>query len=373
MKSSLFFLLMTAATSAYATKARLQSLNSSFHLIDTQTVYTAPLDLLEQANFIDIESGNTNPTSTTDNAEGLINYSLTEKSRVAFAVGHLDDAVMVSRSVMNSILGATYAPPQNAINIMYANKQSDEFAYSFGFYYSNFKDKFNQLTNSSQSAVLGLQFESIQIYNTFVLLNSVEAATAKKFDGAGTYNLYLAYSFDTYTFALNYLRTKAQSSTNSVEDQSHEMNRTDLVFVDSNKKEGNDFFYGLTLTQIDVKDRLFDHTFKRIALPVNFGLEVQASDLLTLRGSISQSFILSQSKEDVTTGTAYPAGTFSGSTGGASDFQSEPNDTNVNIGAGLKWKNINLDGTLVGMTGAAQNQQLDFNNLFGQVGLVYNY
>lgn len=233
---------------AHATKARLQSLNGSIHLVDSQTPFSAPLDLLEQPSYVNIESGITNSINTDDNASGIMSYSLTDKSRIAIGLGHQDNLTVDSRHFMNSVLGAdTYKMGQNPIHIMYANKTSDNFSYGFNLNYSNYKDKKSQLTSSSSGGVLGLQFGSFQLYNAIGFNNSADAAGNKKFDGPGQWTINALYTYNTLVFSLLNTMMNAKSSTNSIEDQSHSLTKTEIAVVDSIKKDGNDFFYGATI------------------------------------------------------------------------------------------------------------------------------
>ena len=57
------------AQQAQASKARIQSLANSFHLIDVQSVYRRPLDLIYLDDLISLESGLTTPTTLNNNAE----------------------------------------------------------------------------------------------------------------------------------------------------------------------------------------------------------------------------------------------------------------------------------------------------------------
>ena len=55
MKNLVSLLLVLISCSAFATKARMQALNSSFHLIDPQTIFGNPLDLMSMKNFISFD------------------------------------------------------------------------------------------------------------------------------------------------------------------------------------------------------------------------------------------------------------------------------------------------------------------------------
>lgn len=83
--------------------------------------------------------------------------------------------------------------------------------------------------------------------------------------------------------------------------------------------------------------------------------------------------LLSQSKEEVTTGTAYPAGTVEGTQGAASEFDGEANSTTASIGIGLKFKSLSIDAALSGVSDGTANQKINATDFMSQVGAVYTF
>ena len=136
-------------------------------------------------------------------------------------------------------------------------------------------------------------------------------------------------------------------------------------------KDGEDFFYGIAVDSVKLQDKLQSKDLTRLAFPVWVGFEHLASEWLTIRASFKQT-IYAQSKDDV----GFPVGTIdgaSGTPGTASDFAGEANSTEVNAGIGLKFNNLMLDGTLVGLSGATANQSIRFASFMGLAGLTYTF
>ena len=87
-------------------------------------------------------------------------------------------------------------------------------------------------------------------------------------------------------------------------------------------------------------------------------MEVDAGSWLTLRGSVTQSTLIANTKTE-TNGTA------------TTELSPGTNNTVASVGAGLKFNKLTLDGSLEGLTGGAQTQNLSSNELLSRVGLTY--
>ena len=143
-----------------------------------------------------------------------------------------------------------------------------------------------------------------------------------------------------------------------------------LGFVDTSAKDGHDPFWGLELltTGIDCKVKgslKCQKTARSVAVPVWIGFETEATSWLKLRASIRQTVLFNQSKDDV----GYPASVSSVFNGTASEFAEGPNSTQMSIGAGLVFKNVNVDGSVQ----AANTQVFNFSNFLSQVSLKYHF
>lgn len=370
MKQILSTVIILLSVNAFATKARVQALSNSFHLVDPQTVFGNPLDLMSMKDYISLESGATGSASTTDNAEGSISYGLNDHSQIAISIGHKDDAIMGARSLINTTLGLAYETPQNPVHVFYGFKGAD-LTYAFGISYSNKEDKKNSLKDNSSLGSFGVQAGNFQAYTVYSFSNNADLAGNKKFEGAGYLNLAARYSLDTVTLGLDFYSAKAKSSTNDVEVASDAYQSFVLGFVDTKDKDGSQYFYGVQFISSALKNRMTGNDFKRSILPIWFGVEAKGSDWLTIRGSIQQTLFIAQSKDDQ--GFAAGDGYLTGATGAVSDFAAAPNNTTAAFGLGFNFKNVTIDGTLKGLIGSTANQQIDQNNFLSQVGLTYNY
>ena len=59
MKKVLLVVVALASTNAFATRARVNALGNSPHLVDTQTVYSNPADMMIMGDYVTMESGTT--------------------------------------------------------------------------------------------------------------------------------------------------------------------------------------------------------------------------------------------------------------------------------------------------------------------------
>lgn len=373
MNKLLVIILSLLSFDVFASKARIQALGNSFHLIDPQTVYSNPLDLTALDNFVTLETGLTAATSVNNNAEAMVSYSLNENYQVALSFGHQDQAFVDARNFINVLSGTTFELPQNPLSIFYAVKDGIT-PYAFGVFYSNKNDKLMALTESSSGLSAGVEMGKWQLSALYAFENSVEGAAGKKFDGSGYSQATVSYLLDETTFELTYIMSKAKMSTRLgaavTDNESHFKDVIMLGLADSNIKDDNDFFWGAQVVSTTINCKLnlsanCDKSFTHTVLPIWIGLEAQASDWLTVRSAIKQSFLFNITKDEF----GYPAAAVSGATGAISDIPAGGNSTVVSAGLGFKFKKLTLDGTL----STASTQTLDATNFLSQVGLTYNF
>lgn len=373
MKKLLFVLISVSMSSAFATKARQKALGSSYHLpAATQTYYTSPLHILSLAPYIALESGKTTATSTDSAAEGSALFKINETDRFLVSIGHQDESVQNQRKFINSFAGVTdYRSQQNPAEIFYAHKIDDQSAWSMGMYYSNFKDKVGPEKESSAGVRLSASHGDFNWKTSIGLINNSINTLGDELMNEGYINLGLRYKsgdlrygFDITTWSVK--QTLAAATDANIH---HTYQNINLKVVHALKADAIDYFYGATLDQIQVTDRLADKKFKRLSIPVIMGAEVKAADFLIVRGSIIQTALLAKSEDEV----GYPTGSITGAANAVTDFAAESNNTTVAAGIGLVFNKIQIDGTLAGLTGSTATQNIDANKFMGQVGLVYKY
>ena len=95
------------------------------------------------------------------------------------------------------------------------------------------------------------------------------------------------------------------------------------------------------------------------------GLEVQALSWLAIRSSITQTFFVDQSRDEV----GYPTAALPASNGALSEFPNGANNTKVSAGLGINFNKISVDGSLISST----TQQLNQNNFLTQLGVKYAF
>ncbi|MEQ1722049.1 MAG: hypothetical protein ABL930_02670 [Pseudobdellovibrio sp.] len=373
MKNILFVLVGLLSVQAFATKARIASLGNSFHVNDPQSIYSNPLRVIQYSNLVLIESGVTAATSSTDNAEGAVFFNINDTSRMAVSFGSNNDLVQNGRKFTNSIVGAaTYSTPQNMVHTFYGVKDGEKL-YTMGLFYSNSDDKLNGLTDSSSGFLLGYKNGSFAVFGSYALVNAVEAAAGKTFEGGGALKLSGRYNADDMAYGVDVGSWTNKSATNTVENEAYGNKSISLRVIKSIKKDGNEVFYGAGIMSntIDCKTQASatcSTKFSSLILPVIVGIEANAADWLTLRGAITQSLPISTVKDEIGLPATATSG-ITGASGAVGDLAAQPNTTTLALGAGIKFNKITIDGSL----GTATTQAINATALMTQVGLTYNY
>lgn len=377
MKPTLsFFAILLSVGIANATKARNTALSNSFHLRGTQTVYTSPYHLKNLDNFVSFESGITSATSTGSSAEGSFLMNAGETGKLFMSLGHLDETTQPVRTFINTVGTYTFKPQQNAIEFIFSHK-TESATFGYGVFYSNFnnktvgseeKESSNGLRVSGTHGALGWKLN-------LGLTNTAENTTVKM-KGTLYANLGLRYKMDSTSFAFDYTTwgVKVETIATGATAQEHDFANIQLRTLNSTKVESNEIFYGAGFSQTNLKDKVTDKKLNRLHLPLILGFEAKATDWMMLRGSITQSILLTTFKDE----RGYPA--VSGITTPATtpptaqlEYSGEPNTTSVAVGAGLKFGKVTIDGTLKDLMTSSGGQKLDGSNLLAQVGVIYNY
>lgn len=378
MKQLLVIALALVSTNAFASRARVTSLGNSAHIVDTQSIFSNPAKMFLMGDFVSLESGKkdtnnagTVGTNPNDNAEGTLVRSMGD-AKWALALGHKSENA--SMFGLRNMLAATVAAnskfeQQNPVEFSYGMKSGD-MTWAATLVYSNYNDKKNEIKEDSAGVRFGMLMGAWDIHAGVGLSSNVKDKTAAAgagvdFKGTGSYSVYAGYSMNNlYTFGeVTIAGAKMTTQVGSTELAKVDAQRITLGVVDSNKKDGNEFFYGAKLVSFTQKDKTApEEKTTTLTLPVIVGLEGEATSWLTLRGSLTQNVLLANSKKETT-----PAA------GGDFEFAPGANSTVAAIGAGLKFNKITVDGSLEGLTGGAANQDLNGNSLLTTVGLTYMF
>lgn len=381
MKQLLVIAIALASTNAFASRARVQSLGNSAHILDTQSIFSNPAKMFLMGDFVSLESGKTATnnagtigTNPNDNAEGTLVRSMGD-AKWALALGHKSEnaSAFGSRGIMdNPFVASTgdVTEQQNPVEFSYGMKSGD-MTWAATLVYSNFNDKKAEDKENSAGLRFGALMGSWDFAAGVGLASEVKSKTADKdFKGTGAYSLYAGNTMgNLYAYAEAVMAgAKLDNHTTGAQEGKATQTKFTVGVVDSNKKDGNEFFYGAKLVKIDFKDEkagaASEQKISSLSLPVIVGLEAEATSWLTLRGSLTQNVLVSQSKTEIGGATTAP---------GTKDQDPSGNTTVAAVGAGLKFNKITVDGSLSGLTGGTANQQLDGNNLLSTVGLTYMF
>lgn len=355
MKKMLLIATMTlAATSAFASKARLSSLNSATHLSDTRDVLTNPALSTAHGDWVTFEMGataTTVSTTTTPKAEGGFSRSMGE-SRYGFYLGNEPAWVTQFRETTATMTGS-----ENPIDLFYASKAGD-LAWGAGLYYSN-SDK--KATSKKQTAT-GINIGAAQgawdarltlgLTNTFK--NTATAGSEVDFKGSSAMELSGNYNMDGMTYSASYATNGAKKTTGSTDNFDKKSTTYSLGAEYSNKKDGADFFYGVKYNSIERKDSVADTKYTETSLPVYAGIEAEATSWMVMRASVTQNVLLGSTKEAT-------------ATGGEADTIA--NNTAVAAGVGMKWGKLTMDASLAGATSGDVNG----STLLSNAALTYMF
>jgi len=228
--------------------------------------------------------------------------------------------------------------------------------------YSNYNDKLAAAgvvqKENSTGFRLGAASGPWEASLGFGLANTVESST-NKFTGTSALNLKGGYKLDTMFFFADMDTAAAKVEAGATELGKATVQNVEVGVVNSHKKDGNELFYSVAVRKDDTKlsGGATDQKITSTTLPITIGMEVDANSWLTLRGSVSQSTLINDHKDETAATESAPS----------------KNSTKVAAGAGLKFNKFNVDGTILNTTALApsQGKKLDTSELMAQVGMTY--
>ena len=378
MKQLLIIAIALTSVNAFASRARLLSLGSSPHLVDTQSVYAKPYDMFNLASdYVALETGTnagiTPATAQNTNPEGMIVRTMGD-AKMGLSLGHQ------SQNASGWPATATTAPglrsfavgvgsvlevnQQNPIEFTYG-KKAGEMTWAGTFVYSNYNNKKAATTvglekESSMGVRLGANQGPWDGTLSLGLTNTANIMDGNKFTGTLGIGLNGGYKMDTMYFFGNVVQAGAkEESVAGTEVMKVSTQTITLGVVNSHKKDGNELFYSVALNQASSAVTVGTETKTTIMmLPITIGLEVDAASWVTLRGSVSQSTLINDQKVE-TAGTT------------TTELAPNVNTTNVAMGAGLKFNKMTVDGTIMTTSASTAGNKLDTTQLLAQVGATY--
>ena len=362
MKQLLVIAIALTAINAQASRARVQALGNAAHLVDTNTVFTNPADIFAlPSDYVVLETGTTQGTpagvtAQNSNAEGMIVRTMGD-AKLGLSLGHQSQNAS-TWGLRNAATAALQINQQNPLELTYGAKAGD-LAWAGTLVYSNFNDKAAAVGVVEKENSLGARF-GVRAANwdaslRLGLANVVQANTGNKFTGTSAIGLSGGYWFDNLYVHGGYTTVGAKEETNAgVEVLKLTNSAINVGALSSMKKDGSELFYGVQLVSTENKETVADSKTTTLTLPVVIGLEVDAASWLTFRGSVTQTTLINDSKTE---------------TAGTTTANTSPGDntTAVNLGAGLKFNKLTIDGTL----GTATTQTVNTTALMAQVGATY--
>lgn len=365
MKKLLIIALAFASVNAFATRARVAALGGAPHLVDTQSVYTNPAQMFNLGgDFVSIESGSTSNTNAGDNigatgAEGLVVRSFGD-SKLGLSLGHDSTSVMKMRHAATFSGDASLNQQQNPIALTYGAKM-DGISWAASLVYSNFNDKKNDKKENTTGLLAGMLMGNLDAYAKLGLANTASSGTAK-FTGTSSMAVGGGYMMDSIYFSGEVSMGAAKFEVSDVEQAKVESTDISLNASNVRTKDNNTFFYGAGLAQSTAKitKPAAETKITSLSMPVWMGMEVDAASWMTLRGSITQSVLIADSKTE-TDGVA------------SEEFSPAANSTKAAMGVGLKFNKVTIDGTLEGLVGSTQAQSINGSNLLATVGATYMF
>ncbi|OFZ31685.1 MAG: hypothetical protein A2622_03665 [Bdellovibrionales bacterium RIFCSPHIGHO2_01_FULL_40_29] len=358
MKKLLVIAVALASVNAFGSRARMTALGSSPHLVDTQTVYTNPSDMFYVGgDYVTVESGLTTTATQNANAEGMVVRSMGD-AKMGLSLGHqsTNASDWGLRSFAPNLTGPANANQQNPLELSYGMKTGD-MAWGGTLVYSNYNDKVNDEKESSTGARFGMRMGAIDFSVGLGLVNTVDTA-ATKYKGTIGLSGNVGYTMENmYAFAG--VTNAGAKLENAAGTELANFTRMDIQagVVSSNKKDGNEFFYGAKLFSRADKETIADTKTTILNLPIWMGLEVEASSWMAFRGSLTQNLVLLDNTKTETAGTA------------TTETAPGANSTTAAFGAGLKFNKLTVDGTIL----ATGLQTYSATALLSQVGVTYMF
>lgn len=361
MKKILVVVVALASMNAFATRARVNALGNAPHLIDTQTVYSNPADMMMMGDFVTLESGITGAGAQNANAEGMVTRSMGD-SKLGLSLGH--QSASSSAWSLRALSGlAGIKSQQNPVEFSYGQKSAD-LAWAATLVYSNYNDKTATAEKESSMGIrTGLRMGALDAKLNVGLGSTYEKAATGKYKGTIGIEAGAGYMLDNMYVSGSVTMAGFKAEDNlAVETNDYSNTTINASVSSSNKKDGNEFFYGAGLTSVSAKEKVADQKTTAMSLPIWMGLEVDAASWLTLRGSVTQKTLINSSKQETT-----PAA------GGDYEFAPGANSTAAAVGAGFKFNKLTLDASLTGLSGATASQKIDGTDLLSQVGMTYMF
>lgn len=329
------------ASSAFATKAKLQALQGARFLTDSQLIFENPAQIHGLNNYVTYELGDSTATGAPKSEGGLFKDFF--GGRGGFYLGHMSADQIAFRTANGFLV------EENPVEFFWGK---DTWAFSVGVSNSDKKS-----TDEEQQTVVG-RF-GIDKGNMEVWVNAEIIAKSDKvadeYTGAPIVTLGGEYHM------ANDLYTNGKVQWGQIENKIGGVaTDTDLLSVDvgildrSIKNDKAAIYYGPRARWTEVK--VGSQKISRYDLPLFLGMEYNAFSWLVARASISQNVLIGKTKDETATAPANQSDTIG-------------NNTTVSTGIGINWNSLIIDATFAGST----TGQFNGNSILANLGLIYNF
>lgn len=343
MKRILCLFVALFSVNVFASKARVNSLLGANHLVDTQTVFTAPSHILLLSPYLTFEMG----TPGTDAEGGVMRNVGTGK--LLLYLGHQNDTSAPTSNIGDMRTSMGYLEQNNPIEAIYGFGNM-----ALGLSLSTVDNKATKTKESTVVLKWGMNMGNNWVYAHLHGFSHAEKDTAGhtdkidagpylrgggSFEVGGNFRVFgeLAYGQgkDKLTAGNNDLKDTVVTA--GIEDRSL---KTDAV----------DIYYGIKGVYAKREVEAADITEYR--LPAFIGIEYPIVSWSTVRASVQQNVLIGSSKDETATVT---------------DSQGINADTVVAAGLGFRYNNFVLDGSLT----AASSGLVNGNNFMSQASFSY--
>lgn len=331
--------------SVFASKARVNSLQGANHLIDTQTVFTAPSHILSLNPYMTYEMG-----AVGAGAEGGIMRSLNNGGKILFYLGH--DNTNATEGLADLRTANNFIDQHNPLEVIYGMGNM-----AYGASVSMVDNKTAGTKETTVALKWGMAMGEDWVYahvhavSEAQLLNGTDK---DKMNAAPFIKVGGSHAMDTLRVfgELDIGNGKYSPGAAGATSQSiNDLSVTAGVEDRSLKTDIADIYYGIRAAYAERKAATKSTIYQ---VPAFLGIEYTATSWAMVRASVSQNILFGESEDKSTT---------------PSTKSGIPANTTVAAGLGLKWQNLVLDGSLT----AAGNGNINGNQFLSQASLTYNF
>ncbi|HAZ11929.1 MAG: hypothetical protein A2X86_07240 [Bdellovibrionales bacterium GWA2_49_15] len=355
------------STSAFATKARMESLgqsgaNGSFYLSDTRNVFRNAALVNTTKNYVVTEWGSASATDATATPEaeggwfseaGTFGYGVYLNNTQSAQVTHYTSLATTSKN--NDVNRTGYAAIGNKLDVFIGADMGFEWGVNVSI--SSFEDEgVSQAYKKEQSGMgvgFGVIMGDLDAYANVGLKDEAKggAAAGDKWEATMGINAGANYKLQGFTLFADYKKGGVEETAAGVKTEN---NATEMTVGAARVMEiasSGRWFYDLRWYNNKSEEKITAGTdeYKVTKIPLTLGFEADATSWLTLRGSISQS--LKGSGEMNLAGSA-PAATSN------NKKTQNANTATVAAGATLNFGKLKVDGVM----------QTDGSNAYQSVG-----